>query len=72
VAGRESGPGAQLRSAGEAVDVADLGHEHRRQHRAHPGDGLERQVVDVAGQGGGDLPPKHRDLLVVGVDEAAQ
>jgi hypothetical protein len=54
------------------VEVADLGHEHGRQHRAHPRDGLERQVANVAGQGRGDLPPKHRDLLVVGDQQPPQ
>jgi hypothetical protein len=60
------------RRAGEAVHVADLGHKDRRQHRAHPGDGLDRQVANVAGQGLADLPSKHRDLLVVGGKQPPQ
>lgn len=32
VSGDQSGPRAQVPGAGEAGDVADLGHEHRRQH----------------------------------------
>src|SRR4029450_1025374 len=31
----------------------------------HPGDGLDGQITNVAGQGAGNLPPEHRDLLVV-------
>jgi class 3 adenylate cyclase len=69
VAGRDPGPGAQLRGAGEAVDVADLGNEDTRQHRAHGGDGLDGQVADVAGQRGGDLALQGGDLLVVGTDQ---
>src|SRR5215211_7339048 len=55
---------SRWRGASETMNVADLGHEDRRQHRAHPRDGLDRQVADVAGQGRADLAPKHRDLLV--------
>jgi hypothetical protein len=54
------------------VDVADLGHGDGRQHRTHPGDGLDGEVADVAGQRGGDLPPEHRDLLVVGEKQPPQ
>jgi hypothetical protein len=66
VAGRQPRPGAQLRRASEPTHLADLGHQDRRQHRAHPRDGLDRQVADVAGQGRADLAPQHRDLLVKG------
>jgi hypothetical protein len=45
------------------MHIPDLGHEHRRQHRANPGNGLDGQVADVAGQPSGDLPPQHGDLL---------
>jgi integrase len=39
--GGHPGPGAQLLRPGETAHLADLGHEHRRQHRPHPGDGLD-------------------------------
>jgi hypothetical protein len=42
------------------------------QHRAHPRDGLDGEVACVAGQGGGDLPPQHGDLLVVGDQQPPQ
>jgi hypothetical protein len=72
VAGRQPGPGAQLRRASETMNVADLGPEDRRQHRAHPRDGLDRQAADVAGQGRADLAPKHRDLLVKGAQQLTE
>jgi hypothetical protein len=63
---REPSPGAQLGRAGEAMQVADLGHQHRCQHRAYAGDGLDCQVTDITGQPSGDLALQGRDLLVIG------
>jgi len=41
VAGGDPGPGAQLLGPVKAGHVADLGHEHRAQHRPDAGDGLD-------------------------------
>jgi hypothetical protein len=46
----------------EAGDVADLGHEHRGEDRADPGDGLDGPVAGVVGQGGLDALLGHLDL----------
>jgi hypothetical protein len=43
----EPGPASQLRRAGKPTDVADLGDEHRREHRPDPGDGLNGLVAEV-------------------------
>ena len=48
----------------EATDVADLGDEHRGQHRPDPGDGLDRAVAGVGAQPAGDQLGEQLDLEV--------
>jgi hypothetical protein len=46
----EPGPAGQFVGAGEPLDVADLGDEHRAQGRADTGDRLHRDVARILGQ----------------------
>jgi hypothetical protein len=50
----QPGPRRQLRRPVEPADVADLGDEHRGQHRPDPGKGLDRDVAGVGAQPPGD------------------
>jgi hypothetical protein len=52
----------------EASDVADLGDEHRGQHRAHAVDGLHRLVARVVLEGRVDAPVEDLDLPAVSLD----
>lgn len=72
MAGGEAGPRAQVAGGGEAAHVVDLGHEHRAEHRAHPGDGLDRGEAGVAGQGGPHLGVGRGHLPVVDLDQVPQ
>jgi hypothetical protein len=54
VGGGQTGPRAQVRGVGETRDVADLGDEHRRQHRTHAGQLLDRLIATVSRQPLGD------------------
>src|ERR1035438_4119453 len=56
VTGRQPGPRAQLARVLEPGDVADLGDDHRGQHRADAGQLLDHLVAAVTGQQAGDYP----------------
>lgn len=56
----------------EAADVADLGHEHGSQHRAHAVDGLHRPVTAVVLDGHVDAPVEDLDLPAVELDQVPQ
>src|SRR6478752_2338596 len=71
-AGCESGPTGQLGGAREAVHVADLGHEYRRQHRPDAGDLLDRGVAGIMAQPTLRQSGEQVDLRVEGFDEPAQ
>jgi hypothetical protein len=60
----QSGPAGQPRGPVEAGDVADLGDEHRGQHRPDPGDLLDSAVAGVAAQPAGDQLGEQVDLEV--------
>ena len=64
VAGGQAGPRAQLGRAGEAGGVADLGHEHRSEDRADPGDGLGGPVAGMSAEQVGDQPGEPVDPRV--------
>jgi hypothetical protein len=60
----QSGPGAQLGSAGEAGDVAELGDEHASEDPPNTMDGLDSFVAGMAAQHLVAAPLKRKDLLV--------
>ena len=68
----QPGPGGQLLRAAEAGDVADLGDEHRGQHRPHPGDLLDRAIAGVGAQPAGDELGVQVDLEVQRGDHPQQ
>jgi len=68
----EPGPAAQVPGAGEATDVADLGHEHCGQDGADPGDGLDGVEAGVGVEGGVDQALEHGDLTVDHLDQVAE
>ena len=70
VAGREPAPARELVGGAEAGDVADLGHEDRREHRPDAGDRLDRQVAEVAGEEAVQLGLGVADLVVEGARSA--
>jgi hypothetical protein len=65
----QSGPAGQPRGPVEAGDVADLGDEHRGQHRPDPGDLLDSAVAGVAAQPAGDQLGEQVDLEVQLLDQ---
>ena len=69
VPGRQPGPRAQLRGAGETGDVADLGHEHRGEDRADTADGLDRLVAAMLSEHVDDQGGEAVDLGAEGVDQ---
>ena len=60
--GCQPGPRAQPGRGGEPGDVADLGHDHRRQHRADARQRPDGVVAVVVGQQVGDGRLEHGDL----------
>jgi len=69
VARGQPGPAGQLRGAGEPGDVTDLGDEHRREHRADPGNGLDRGVAGIGAQSPGDEVGEQPDLELEVLDQ---
>ena len=62
----------QLVRRREASDVADLGNEHRGQHRADPVDRLDRPIPTMIDQMSGDAPVQRNAISVsVDLDQAA-
>jgi hypothetical protein len=61
-----------LRGAGEPRHLADLGDEHRRQHRTDPGQLLHRHEAGIGDQAAPAEPGEQVDLIVDVVDEPAQ
>jgi len=70
VLGRQPGPAGQLRRSGEPTHLADLGNEHRREHRTDTGELLHRGVSRMGNQLPADQPGEQVDLLVQVVDQA--
>src|SRR6266536_823735 len=68
----QPGPGAQLPGLAEPGDVADLGADHRGQHRADPVQLPHRGVSRIGGQHGRGLVPEPGDLAVQHPDQGAQ
>jgi hypothetical protein len=69
VLGSQPGPRRQLRGLGEATDVADLGDEHRGQHRSDPRNGLDGEVAGVGAQPTGYQLAEQLDLKVEVLDQ---
>jgi hypothetical protein len=61
-----------MAGGGEAVHVADLGHEDGRRGATHAVDGLDGPVADVVSQPPVDLGLEHGDLPVVDLDQVPQ
>jgi hypothetical protein len=72
VARGQPGPRGELGGPGEATDVADLGDEHRGQHRPDPRDLLDRHVPGVFTQSPGDQLGEYVDLEVERGDQPQQ
>ena len=72
VGGRESGPTRQLGGTSEAAHVADLGDEHRRQHRPDAGCLLECLIAAMVAEPFGDQPGEPRFVAIEDVNEVQQ
>jgi hypothetical protein len=70
--GGEPGPRTQPPRVGEAVDVTDLGDEHRGQHPADPADLLDRLIPGITLQAHVDAGVGLDDLAVIQLDQISQ